>query len=51
METKTTLVQNWFRKAESDLKNIELIFQSNVKDKPFDTVCFHCQQVAEKSLP
>jgi HEPN domain-containing protein len=50
MENKLSLVQNWFRKAESDLRNVEIIFRSAEEDKPFDTVCFHCQQAVEKYL-
>ena len=38
----------WLRKAQHDLLNIE----SNLaaKDIPWDTICFHAQQVAEKVL-
>jgi HEPN domain-containing protein len=50
MKDKMSLVQNWFHKAENDLKNAELILHSEEKEKPFDTVCFHCQQAVEKYL-
>ncbi len=50
MEDRFDLAQNWFKKADSDLKNVELIFQVVASDKPFDTVCFHCQQAVEKYL-
>jgi len=39
-------VRGWMRKAESDLRNVELVLPAN--DCPYDTVCFHAQQVAEK---
>lgn len=37
----------WLRKAESDLEVVEVCIESG---KGFDAACFHCQQVAEKSL-
>jgi len=42
------LAQRWFEKAESDLLNVE----NNLRAErcPVDTVCFHCQQAAEKYL-
>jgi HEPN domain-containing protein len=36
----------WLRKADHDLLNIEN--NLTAKDIPWDTVCFHAQQVAEK---
>ncbi|KPL08122.1 hypothetical protein AMJ85_08795 [candidate division BRC1 bacterium SM23_51] len=47
-ENVTTLVKGWFTKAESDLRNIRLVLPD--PDCPFDTVCFHAQQAAEKYL-
>lgn len=38
----------WLRKADHDLLNIENNLAS--KNIPWDTVCFHAQQVAEKML-
>ncbi len=38
----------WLRKADHDLLNIENNLAA--KDVPWDTVCFHAQQVAEKVL-
>jgi HEPN domain-containing protein len=38
----------WLSKAENDLLNIENNLQAN--RVPWDTVCFHAQQVAEKLL-
>jgi len=38
----------WVAKAESDLLNIENNLASS--EVPWDTVCFHAQQVAEKLL-
>jgi HEPN domain-containing protein len=39
----------WVRKAEHDLEAAQRIIAVEA-DCPFDTVCFHCQQVAEKYL-
>ncbi len=38
----------WLRKADHDLLNIENNLAA--KDIPWDTVCFHAQQAAEKVL-
>jgi len=40
--------KQWVAKADSDLLNAD----NNLKSEniPFDTVCFHCQQAAEKIL-
>ncbi len=42
------LARLWFQKAENDLLNVE----NNLKAELYagDTVCFHCQQAAEKYL-
>jgi HEPN domain-containing protein len=40
----------WLHKAGSDLKNAQLIMSSHDEAPPLDTVCFHCQQAAEKFL-
>lgn len=42
------LAREWMRKGDNDLLNVE----NNLKGErvPTDTVCFHCQQVAEKYL-
>ena len=47
-ESTHTVVQ-WIEKAENDLQNAEhtLTLQDNC---PFDTICFHAQQCAEKYL-
>ncbi len=44
------LVNGWIKKADNDLKNARIILESNVEDKPYDTVCYHCQQATEKFL-
>jgi len=44
------LVQGWLQKAEHDLKNAKIILEAPDTDKPYDTVCFHCQQAVEKCL-
>lgn len=48
MSAESDLARQWLKKAESDLLNAD----NNLRaDKiPFDTVCFHCQQAAEKLL-
>ena len=45
-----THVQLWLEKANSDLKNAEIILAAQTESLPLDTVCFHCQQASEKSL-
>lgn len=48
MKKRIDLVREWFRKAENDFKNIDLVMVDS--DPPTDTVCFHAQQAAEKYL-
>lgn len=43
-------VQAWISKANNDLKNAEIILAAETESPPLDTVCFHCQQAAEKYL-
>lgn len=45
-EADISLARLWIRKAKSDLLNVD----NNMAAErvPFDTVCFHCQQAAEK---
>jgi len=43
------LVRKWIEKAENDLINAEHTLTMTEKC-PFDTVCFHAQQCAEKYL-
>jgi HEPN domain-containing protein len=38
----------WLRKADNDLLNIENNLRAD--DVPWDTICFHAQQAAEKAL-
>jgi HEPN domain-containing protein len=47
-DERTNIVLAWLRKAENDLTNIALVLPN--PDCPFDTVCFHAQQAAEKYL-
>jgi HEPN domain-containing protein len=47
-ETDRELADAWFRKAESDLLNARNNLAADLV--PLDTVCFHCQQMAEKYL-
>jgi HEPN domain-containing protein len=42
-------VTRWVEKAEHDLRNAEYV-SGLTEDCPTDTVCFHCQQCAEKYL-
>lgn len=46
---KVRLVRQWIEKAEHDLRNAEHTLTLK-DDCPFDTVCFHTQQCAEKYL-
>ena len=48
MSAEHDLALQWLAKAGSDLLNAD----NNLKSEriPFDTVCFHCQQAAEKLL-
>jgi HEPN domain-containing protein len=48
--TNDDLVKAWFAKAASDLRNAEIVLSAGAEDSPADTVCFHCQQAAEKYL-
>jgi HEPN domain-containing protein len=47
-ETDRQLAEAWFRKAEGDLLNARNNLAADLV--PLDTVCFHCQQMAEKYL-
>ena len=42
--------QMWLDKANSDLKNADIILAAQTESPPLDTVCFHCQQAAEKFI-
>lgn len=42
-------ITRWIKKAENDFRNAEHTLTLEV-DCPFDTVCFHAQQCAEKYL-
>jgi len=48
MHAEIEIAKQWLAKAENDLLNAD----NNLKaeDIPTDTVCFHCQQAAEKIL-
>jgi HEPN domain-containing protein len=48
MREEIELAKQWLAKAESDLLNADNNLAA--KNIPFDTVCFHCQQAAEKML-
>ena len=41
------LFKEWIRKAQNDLRSAEILFKEN---GPTDSLCFHCQQAAEKYL-
>jgi HEPN domain-containing protein len=40
----------WLEKANNDFKNAEIILAAQTESPPLDTVCFHCQQAAEKFI-
>ncbi len=50
MKNLSDLVKSWIRKADNDILNAEIILTSEKTYKPYDTVCFHCQQATEKYL-
>jgi len=48
MDRKLEYAKRWFDKAKNDLLDAD---NNLAADKvPYDTVCFHCQQAAEKLL-
>jgi len=47
-EDARQLAESWFAKAESDFRIVALALPG--PDCPFDLVCFHAQQAAEKYL-
>ena len=48
MSEELKLARQWVAKAANDLLSADNNLKA--KDIPFDTVCFHCQQAAEKLL-
>jgi len=48
MSAETELARQWLAKAQNDLLNADN--NLNAEQVPLDTVCFHCQQAAEKIL-
>jgi len=48
MDRRSEYARQWIEKARSDLLNADNnLAASRV---PYDTVCFHCQQAAEKLM-
>ena len=45
---KVNAVNAWLKKAENDLRTAE--YTMTMDDPPYDIVCFHAQQCAEKYL-
>jgi HEPN domain-containing protein len=45
---KINTVKAWFKKAENDLRTAE--HTMTMVEPPYDTVCFHSQQCAEKYM-
>jgi HEPN domain-containing protein len=48
MNAERDLARQWLAKARNDLLNADNNLKSEIV--PYDTVCFHCQQAAEKLL-
>jgi len=48
MSEEIAIARQWVAKAANDLLNADNNLKSEII--PFDTVCFHCQQAAEKFL-
>ena len=46
MSEELKIAKQWLAKAKNDLLNADNNLKSD--EIPFDTVCFHCQQAAEK---
>ena len=46
MPGETEIGRQWVAKARNDLLNADNNLRS--EHVPYDTVCFHCQQAAEK---
>lgn len=46
MDERLNLAKDWFKKADNDLKNAKIVIEA--EEPPTDTVCFHCQQTADK---
>ena len=49
-EERLLRVRQWVEKADHDLRNADHIPTLHDEECPFDTVCFHAQQCAEKYL-
>lgn len=49
MDKNSKNYHDWLLKAENDLRAAEAIL-NYYEQPPTDTVCYHCHQVAEKSL-
>ena len=48
MKTRKELINNWIKKAEKDLLTVE--HELSFPDAVTESICFHCQQAAEKFL-
>jgi HEPN domain-containing protein len=48
MDSRSEHARQWIEKARSDLLNADNNLAA--RQVPYDTVCFHCQQAAEKLL-
>lgn len=48
MSEEIDIAKQWLAKARNDLLNADNNLRA--EEVPFDTVCFHCQQAAEKLL-
>lgn len=46
----SSYVQQWFKKANNDLRNAEILLNCGENEIPYDTLCFHCQQASEKYI-
>ncbi len=48
IEFRQKRVLQWFAKGDNDLRNAQIVIAA--EQPPTDTICFHCQQAAEKYL-
>ena len=47
---KIETVHAWVQRAESDFRNAEHTLKMSPEDCPYDTVCFHAQQIQSEEL-
>ena len=46
---KLDLVKEWFDIAADDMRSAVFLFD-NLRPKPIEIICYHCQQAVEKAM-